>query len=674
MMKGLVRKALEPDENHELNDVLLSPNSYQAGDQLWQTTFLWMAVRGELMWVLTNENDEPLVGNEAPAKIWPISGDFFEPIQETPDRGELVGWKMKVPNWLPQAITFTEMNLPLEAVVQFKYPNLATLLRGQSRLGPSTNSILMDLKYQEHNRRILENRGDPGGIIESEMTMDPDEEQEYLQSWDQRHKGQSNANRTAILSGGFKYTQVGLSPIDMQGLEAQRWNREGLLAGMAVPPSVLGVTDFVNYATQLGQDKNFWDKNIIPLMNLIETTLDGTLFFTQPDNVMGLFDLTDIEALRSGINEKIDIAVKLSKPELHVPPKLAFETVGLEIEEYEGDEDVFINPALTTVENAIDQIENPPEPIVMPPPGTGDDDGANPPPAPSDTVPPAIGEGEGTREAQSLLQKRITQYKISRWESFQKVQDPHERGFRQAYLRWINAEKKANLEIFDEQTKALGLRGWHVAKQDESLVTLPENVLPELQDTQNRLQVQTHPQYVAASQTIVSFTADGDLGGIPVFDLDDEAFNSIIVTREQFLLTKTPMTLRNALIQTVGVGIQNGETIRQIRNRINGVYAGMATPVKTLQVARTETASLMNTTRDEMFKQQGFTEEIWSTAGDEIVRADHVTFGKATPKPRGFNYMDLASLGGFGVLEFPGDSRAPANQVVNCRCLKLPVK
>ena len=87
---------------------------------------------------------------------------------------------------------------------------------------------------------------------------------------------------------------------------------------------------------------------------------------------------------------------------------------------------------------------------------------------------------------------------------------------------------------------------------------------------------------------------------------------------------------------------------------------------------RTETAGIMNSTRDEMFKQQGFTKELWVTAGDEVVREDHVTFGGAGPQDRDFNYMTLVSGG--GLLRFPNDAAAPVGQVVNCRCIKIPVE
>lgn len=706
----LQRKQLEPDDAHELNDVLLRPNPYQFGDQLWQMTFLWLAAKGELFWLFTDGEDEFVGPNQLPERVWPLSPDFFEPIQETRGRGEVIAWRFRLPHWMPQAARLTEMVVPLEALVQFKFPNLATPLRGQARVSPALQAVLTDVMYQEYNKQLLANGGDPGGLIEYDSEMSPDEEREYLEAFDARHGGPGNPGKTALLSGGFKYTQIGISPKDMQGLDQQRWDRETILGVQGVPPSVLGVTDFINYATQLGQDKNFWDKNILPLLGLVETTLDGTLFFNQPDNIVGMFDLTDIEALRSGIAEKVEIAAKMAGPELHVPPRLAFETVGLEVEEYSGIDEVLVNPMLTPV-SAFTQPSKARKDVETAILRTEDKspacrrEGETINECMSRKIPELMAEDmpqaqavavarnicetacsdkarerivRATRvrqydEATNLLSRRITQIKARRWLAFQRLQTPHEDAFGQRYQRWVRNERRVTLRLFDEATKRLGLYNWSVVKQSEDLfVTLPADVLPPLEATQNRLQVETRPSYTTATEDIIQFTIDGDLGGVPTFSLDDLALQEVMNEREALLLGRTPVALNRNLTLTMAEGLRRGETIRQVRNRIAQVFDQQISPAKTLQIARTETAGLMNAVRDEMFGQQGFTKELWVTAGDEHVRKTHVTYGSVGPQDRGFNYLSL--VGKVGMLRFPNDPAAPAGEVVNCRCIKVPIE
>ncbi len=56
---------------------------------------------------------------------------------------------------------------------------------------------------------------------------------------------------------------------------------------------------------------------------------------------------------------------------------------------------------------------------------------------------------------------------------------------------------------------------------------------------------------------------------------------------------------------------------------------------------------------------------------DERVRADHVTLG-GEEHPVGFNFATL--IQSTGILEFPLDPRAPAEQVINCRCALIPTR
>src|SRR5690606_24948377 len=106
-----------------------------------------------------------------------------------------------------------------------------------------------------------------------------------------RHRGPMRANRLTILKGGWTYTPVGLKPTDIAHLETLRWDRDEIFAVMRVPKTTAGITEQLNYATQLGQDKNLWDKSLGPDVTLIEKTLDATLFYEQPDTIVGAFDL-----------------------------------------------------------------------------------------------------------------------------------------------------------------------------------------------------------------------------------------------------------------------------------------------------------------------------------------------------------------------------------------------
>src|SRR5205085_3512270 len=118
------------------------------------------------------------------------------------------------------------------------------------------------------------------------------------------------------------------------------------------------------------------------------------------------------------------------------------------------------------------------------------------------------------------------------------------------------------------------------------------------------------------------------------------------------------------VLDQVRRGAEGGEDLGQLRGRVARVFDVAASSSKALTVARTESSNFMNDVREAMFDKQGFERRDWVTAGDEHVRADHVTFGEAGPMPAGFNYMELVG-GGDGSLTYPGDPEGPADQVIN---------
>lgn len=672
--KRLRRKGLTLSYEHPIQDVLLNPNPYQQGNQLFQTTILWMSIRGEFFWVLDGADGGSMVPGELPSAIWGFSPDLFQPVFEKGTMGELTGWRFRVPDYAPQRLNGAEIILPVSDVIQFKFPNPAIPYRGLSRIAAAAGTIDMDLRAKEYNKSILENNGDPGGVLSYDTTMSSGEEADFLARWEQRHRGGRNARRTALLSGGMKYTPVALGPQDLQYLEELKWGREEILAAMGVPQSVLGVTEYINFATQLGQDKNFWDKNLIPLLELIETTLDGTLFFNEPDTICGAFDFKGVEALRAGVAEKIDTAIKLCGQELHMPPADAFELLGLEVPDYEGNDKALIPPMVSTVEDIIasSMLTTTTDPFS--PPGTtgtpGSDGLSVPtdvPPAPTDKTPNPDNPNPPADPTQQyeLAARKVLQLKGKHWDAFIKVQESLENPMKVKYRGWVYEERRLVLAEL-EKVGSKALKG--------VIASLLTAILPPLKGMQDRLKAKVRPIYTSALNETWKFTVN-ELGGIPVFEMDDPRIMDYFDRREKKFLATTPNTVRNNLAKALSESIRTGEDMNQVRVRVSQVYDVAASPAKVLSVARTETASFMNGVRDVMFEAQGFEEFEWTTAGDEHVRGTHVKYGESGPHPKGFDYLTITNKKGGGKLKFPGDDECTlASEVVNCRCVLVPIK
>jgi SPP1 gp7 family putative phage head morphogenesis protein len=122
-------------------------------------------------------------------------------------------------------------------------------------------------------------------------------------------------------------------------------------------------------------------------------------------------------------------------------------------------------------------------------------------------------------------------------------------------------------------------------------------------------------------------------------------------------------TVRNRIKSQLEEGIQAGETIMELSDRIRNEY-NMATS-RSLLIARTETIGALNGGSLLYYENEGIKFKEWLTAGDELVRDSH----RACER-QGAILMNERFING---LRYPGDQDGGAGEVCNCRCSLLPV-
>jgi len=649
----------ESDLEHPLTELLVRPNPLQNGDQLIQVTLLFLRVRGECFWVKGDAEGNPTTGGpgELPEQLWPLSPDLFVERLRDGATGPLVGWWYSPPRWMSGARG--RIPLTLDQVVQFKLPNPGNPLRGLSRLSAVAQGIQIDLATNAYTANLLNNRAVPKGTLKFEGALTPKEQEEFRAAWEQMHKGVENAERVGILHSGFEWQSIAMSPADMEFLQQRTWDREEILAVLGTPPSLLGLTQFTNYATALSQDKSFWDKTILPDFRLIEAEIDSTLLFPETDDIFCMFDVRGIEALRAGISDKADIVTKLTAAGIHMPPKQALEAVDLPAEDYPGNEDALVPSTLVPVRLAVDDEF---QGVGLPAnPGLG-----APSPAAEGTplepggaavgAPPAKGSAALLRSAGAR-----TRAAGKRWRDFLKIETKLEKPAMGAYRAWVAARRRDVLRAFDEVAAGEG-------KARAKTLDLTA-VLPELADLESTLKTLLRPTYAGVLEAAWDFTLD-DIG-VPVFAIDDAAILSYFDLRERKIISESAKTLLGRVKASLAQGVSAGDTVAQLRARIGHVFDVSQSAAKTLTWARTEVSGLFNGVRDQMFRAQGIEEQDWTTAGDEVVRPDHQVFGQQGSQKLDHNYLSDVGRSD-GQLRHPGDVEAPVDQIINCRCVAVP--
>lgn len=726
-------KAIELDAEHPLAMLFKRPNPMHGPRQFWMTTLMMLAHKGDARWVLRGPEFQPLGSSSIPAQIWPALPSSMRAIQQD-GSGELVAWEFTIPNGLPGGGGGRKLRLEPHEVIRFHFPDPEDYLGAIAPVAAAAAAIERDMLADTANRDLIQNDCTPKGVVQSDLPFDADAEKEFKTKWEGRHKrGTGGAGRTAFLYGGTKYIPVGMSPEEMGFRDLYELDRIATLAAFGAPPSAVGLSEAANYATDLAQRLGFYSNTVLPFLGLIEETLDATLFLTEADTHFGMFDRSMIEALRAGISEKAMTAKTLAGPELHVPPKLSLSMAGLEVEDFVGDDVALVSPMLAPAKEVTSgellPDPNAPKPGAIPP--AGEDPGESPTePTPigdgtKEPKPAAGGAGEDEVKGRvvaaivrgAVLSERVRvdrpalrsmiacgmsieldeaerelraySRKQSRWAhlrgrerkaasakrhlEFLKLQGALEDRVSSKYRAWVREVREATLRRFDREAKgnlpAL-IRAFAKAEADEVEKLDLGAILPDFGESKSSLSATTRPTFSDAIGEVYDFTFD-DIGGVPIFEVDDRRIVSFFDARHDRFTGMTTQRLIDRVRENLSQGMAKGETVQELRLRLGESLDMAASSAKTLQVARTETAGFANGMRNEMFVADGWKVATWDSAGDEAVRDSHVIFGDSGPQPMGFNFLTLVNATD-GFLGYPGDSRGPAREIINCRCFHLP--
>lgn len=118
-----------------------------------------------------------------------------------------------------------------------------------------------------YNKEFFNQNAIPNGILEV-LIKDKDKFKRFREGWENEVKGQFH--KMPIINFESKWTPFNMSNKDMEFLDSQSWYMKLVMAMFKIPPSELGFTDNVNYATASSQERVGIRKTIKPYLDLLE--------------------------------------------------------------------------------------------------------------------------------------------------------------------------------------------------------------------------------------------------------------------------------------------------------------------------------------------------------------------------------------------------------------------
>ena len=112
-------------------------------------------------------------------------------------------------------------------------------LIGYSRVTLMRRALEGAMVASEYGLRTLNNDARPGVTIRHPQQISAAAKQNIADSWDERHSGLTNAQRTAVLDEGMTIEHTGFSPEDAQFLESKQWSLVEVAQGLRLAPHKL---------------------------------------------------------------------------------------------------------------------------------------------------------------------------------------------------------------------------------------------------------------------------------------------------------------------------------------------------------------------------------------------------------------------------------------------------
>ncbi len=198
--------------------------------------------------------------------------DWVTVVYGTSGRGDMWDLDAELLGYLyhpggPNSENDPEALLPEEVAHFAPIPDPLSPGRGMPWITPILREVMGDVAATTHKLRFFENAATPNLAVTLDIT-DPKKFESWIEIFDQRHQGVSNAYKTLYLGAAAKATPVGMSFEQMDFKVVQGAGETRIAAAAGVPPVIAGFSEGLESATYSNYSqarRRFADGTLRPL-------------------------------------------------------------------------------------------------------------------------------------------------------------------------------------------------------------------------------------------------------------------------------------------------------------------------------------------------------------------------------------------------------------------------
>jgi len=598
-------------EKHDALDVLASVNGQMTQYDFMEYLFSSLELTGNFYSGLFDFDKKT-------RSMMPYISSLIEPVPSKDGKIIISYYKYKVDN--------TIKNISTDDMLHIKYfnPLKTGYVLGLSPLTAARVAYETDDRALKWNLNNLKKGITANGALKTDNPYfnDKAHRDEAMASWKQTNSGE-HGERVGLLFGGLDWKEFGLSPKDMEFLNQRKMTREELLAVYKVPPAVLGLFEYANYANSEMQEKFYWRNGVIPMLRKAEGGLTESFLhrkFKNTDDMFLKFDTSSIAVLQENEDAKSITAARYFQ--MGIPYNKIAIALKLPIKEIVGGNIGYLPFSMSAIG--------------------------------SETTPTTEAP---VKTAKLLKQKLNDTQKEIKWKGFIKITDKFEPRVKTIMQKFFSSQELDVLVNLEKQ------------KRMKKKINI-DDLLFDIGEEAKKLSLKTKP----ITQQIIQKQAQQEIENFNFsisFDLSNPRVVEWIEKHGLDAATNINQTTKDALRATLAEGVDAGESIVDLSKRVADVY-GVAKDARSNLIARTETIAASNEGALESYRQTGLKiKKGWLAAFDERTRDTHIEAGQ--------EYDDAGAIGtdeeffvGIGKGQAPGQIGL-AEEDCNCRCSIYPV-
>lgn len=151
------------------------------------------------------------------------------------------------------------------------------------------------------NRALIDNSARPSGALiyqpKEGGNLTPDQYERLKTELAEGYSGPARAGRPMLLEGGLDWKTMGLSPREMDFVEAKNGAARDIALALGVPPMLLGLPGDNTYANYAEANRAFWRLTVLPLLSRTAASLSGWLSGMYGEAIALSHDLDQVPGL-----------------------------------------------------------------------------------------------------------------------------------------------------------------------------------------------------------------------------------------------------------------------------------------------------------------------------------------------------------------------------------------